>query len=101
VSIDRNPGVALLWSTRGYTTVRDSEKGGLLFRIGDALSVRCYAEGRLATTDEIVHSVATGLPLLHEIARKESQRAVRALRDQTLIACSLLGIEGIDVWVMA
>lgn len=69
-SIDRNPGVTLLWTTRSYTTWKPSS-GGILIEIGDPLAVEWWSEGRAATRAEVEESVRTGMPFLEEKARQE------------------------------
>lgn len=68
--ITRNPGVAMLWNTREYETFGDG-KGGILIQMGEPESVSWYAEGRLATRAEVLHSIDSGLPNLEAIARTE------------------------------
>lgn len=89
--IRRNPGVALVWLTRKYELVRDHQ-GGVLFRVGDPVAVRRFAEGREATIDELQHSIETGLPALREIAERQGPDALLALDQETRAAARLLGI---------
>jgi hypothetical protein len=67
-SIDRNPGVSMLWITRTYEIWRP-DTGGVLIEIGPAESVEWWYEGRAATRAEVAESVRTGLPFLEEKAR--------------------------------
>lgn len=69
-AITRNPGVAMLWITRQYEVFR--APNGYLIQMGEPESVEWYACGRLATRDEVVESIETGLPNLEAIARTES-----------------------------
>jgi hypothetical protein len=69
VGIKRNPGLAMLWTTKGYTTWKPPG-GGILFDIGDPASVRWLCEGREATRAEVMESIETGLPLLLEQAQR-------------------------------
>jgi hypothetical protein len=88
VAILRNPGVALVWSSRTWTTFRDPD-GGLLFDIGDPTATAWYAEGRPAIRAEVLHSIDTGLPLLR--AEAERQRGgVEELSRMTDRALQLL-----------
>lgn len=97
--IERNPGVTLVWTTRGYRVVRAPRPAGgdgILFQIGEPRHVECYAEGRRATTDEVLHSVVTGLPRLLEAARQDavaglSMAPILALRDQVAVGLVMLG----------
>jgi hypothetical protein len=69
VMIRRNPGVTMLWTTRGYRVYPDG--GGLLFDIGTPEHVEWWSEGKPATRAQVEASVASGLPLLEEIARQQ------------------------------
>jgi hypothetical protein len=66
--IRRNPGVALLWTTKSYTLFPDGN-GGVLLRMGPPEALEWWAEGRAATRQEVEESVRTGLPALEELAR--------------------------------
>jgi hypothetical protein len=68
-AIKRNPGVACIWTTRGYETFRD--KGGFLFTPGEPTTVEWFAEGRIATRAEVVESIDSGMPILMDSARAE------------------------------
>lgn len=80
VMIERNPGVTLLWTTRGYSPFGDGN-GGVLFRIGDPEAVEWFREGRAATREEVEESVRTGLPILADIAGRQ-EGAMKALAIQ-------------------
>jgi hypothetical protein len=73
VMITRNPGVALVWSTRTWAPFK--APGGALFNIGDPTAVRWYAHGRVATRDEVLAAIDAGLPALREIAEAEGAGA--------------------------
>ena len=88
ISIPRNPGVALLWTTRSWKV--EPEGRGVLFRLGDPTRVEWYAEGREATRAEVMASIETGLPTLQEMATQEGQRAVAALETQVADALELV-----------
>jgi len=83
--IERNPGVALVWITRGTRTKRDPD-GGILFDIGDPLEVLWYAEGRPATRAEVLASIESGLPLLAEVAAEEGAEKVLARMAERALA---------------
>lgn len=94
VGLKRNPGVALVWVTKRYTVMRVAN--GVLFQMGDPVSVRCYTEGRPSTPEEIRHSVETGLPLLAAGAEEETNpirrfRGEEELQRRTKEALQLLG----------
>ncbi|MBA3354982.1 MAG: hypothetical protein H0U18_03390 [Pyrinomonadaceae bacterium] len=66
IGLTRNPGVAGLWTVESYSTFGDG-KGGVLFHIGEPYRcVEWYCMGRLATREEVIDSVASGMPLLLE-----------------------------------
>ena len=70
VFIERNPGVAALWMTRGYRRFTP-RGGGVLISVGDPTDVAWYREGRVATRAEILASLESGFPILREAAEKE------------------------------
>lgn len=80
IALKRNPGAVCIWLTRSYRTVRD-HMGGILFRLGDPESVTWFAEGRIATRAEIMHSIDAGLPLLRQIADSDGPDAMQALQE--------------------
>jgi hypothetical protein len=88
IALMRNPGVALVWTTRKYKPVSDG-MGGVLFNIGEPTDVRWYAEGREATRDEVLASINSGLPSLRELAEQE-RGGVAALEQQTAKALELI-----------
>jgi hypothetical protein len=70
--IKRNPGVAMLWHTRGYELFRVGEPNpGYLITMGEPESVDWYAEGRRATREEVMESVESGLPAQLALARRD------------------------------
>ena len=71
-AIARNPGVAMLWITRQYEVYPDRlGKGRYLIQMGEPERVEWYAEGRLATREEVMASIDSGLPNLEALARQE------------------------------
>lgn len=91
IMLDRNPGVSLVWLTR-QATAFPTQVGheGLLFNVGVPVQVRFYREGRIATRDEIMESIASGLPALRELAEAQGDFAVAALEEQYEEALELL-----------
>jgi hypothetical protein len=87
--LKRNPGVAVVYVSRGYETFNDGS-GGILIRMGEPSSVMCYTEGRESTLEEIAESVRTGLPTLEAMAIAEGADAVRQLAKMTATAARLL-----------
>jgi hypothetical protein len=66
VAIDRNPGVALIWSSRTWRPFQAWDGSGTLFDLGDPSTVRWFAHGREATRTEVLTSVNSGMQILEE-----------------------------------
>lgn len=79
--LKRNPGVALVWVTKSFTSIR-GVGSEVLFRIGDPEKTLWFCEGRIATREEVMRSIDTGLPLLREIAEQDGADAVEMLERQ-------------------
>lgn len=78
----RNPGVALVWSTRDwkpFAAPRADGGQGVLFTFGEPTETLWFAQGRAATREEVERSIETGLPLLRELAEAEGPKALAAL----------------------
>lgn len=88
IHLDRNPGAVALYQTGSYTPFKEGE--GILFRLGRPIKVDWYANGRLATREEILDSIDGGLPFLTEIAEAEGPGAVFELGRLTGEAMKLL-----------
>jgi len=69
IAITRNPGVAMLWSTREYEVFR--VENGILIQMGNPTAVEWYAHGRPATRAEVDASIEGGLPSLLNLARQQ------------------------------
>ena len=90
--IQRNPGVALVWSTRRFQ-VFSPDGRGLLFRLGDPERVYWWAEGREATRAEVLASVDSGYPLLLSEAQQGGADDVAVLERYRTQALTLLPAE--------
>jgi len=77
VMITRNPGVALVWTSRDWHPF--TVDNGVLWYIGSAVTVEWFAHGRDATRAEVLDSIDSGLPLLREVAEKEGPEALLEL----------------------
>ena len=86
--IKRNPGAVAVWITRGYKPF--AVPGGRLFTFDDPVQVDWYAQGRVATRDEVMASITSGLPLLQAEAATEGPQAVAALKRMTAKAMQYL-----------
>lgn len=79
VMIERNPGVTLVWISKSYRLMRvsasEGAESGVLLMMGDPVETLWWAEGRPATRQEILDSIASGLPLLREQAEKDGPPA--------------------------
>jgi hypothetical protein len=88
--IPHNPGVALVWITKRYRlwpvpedAIRQAgAQPGVLFEMGEPLTIECYREGREATRAEVAAAIERGLPYLRETALSQGPRAVAALIGQ-------------------
>lgn len=89
IMLKRNPGVALLWSTRKYQLFRDGQ-GGVLFDIGEPTDVRWYVEGRPARRGEVLESIESGLPSLRQLAEEEGAKATAELDRRVIRALALV-----------
>ena len=76
-SITRNPGCTALVTTKKYVLFRAPEgsaSSGWLIDMGNFERVEWFAEGRSATSEEVAHSIETGMPLLKEQCDQESSQ---------------------------
>jgi len=92
LAIARNPGVTLLWTTKGYRPFGDGA-GKILIRIGEPESIEFFKDGRQATRAEIDESVRTGLPILADAAKSEGEDAEAELERYIARFNSLLPAE--------
>ncbi len=84
VLLERNPGVALVWTTRSYKPFRpDRGEDGILYQIGQPTGVSWWANGRAATRAETLASIESGLPALVEACKLDGDPAA-ATRDLDL-----------------
>jgi len=90
IMLERNPGVALVWTTTHYAKFAAPGGPGFLFDIGEPDSVAFYAQGRPATRAEVLASIESGLPTLREMAEADGPEAVAALDEQTAAALELI-----------
>jgi hypothetical protein len=75
IMIKRNPGVALVWTTRRWAWKNDPGAGGYLAHLGDPTETLWFAEGREATREEITASIDSGLELLQAHAAEDDNPA--------------------------
>ena len=87
--IRRNPGVALLWHSKGFGAFSDG-RGGVLFDMLEPDGVEWFAHGRAATRAEVEHSIETGLPALREVAERDGPAALEELERRRLAILPLL-----------
>jgi hypothetical protein len=86
--IDRNPGVCCLWTTNRWRLFKAGN--GLLYRLGDPTSATFYAEKRLASREEVLASIESGMPILRRLAEEDGIKAVVALESEYCRALQLL-----------
>jgi hypothetical protein len=89
ITLARNPGVTLVWVSKGYGTFSTPD-GGRLIRLGEPTLLEWYAHGRAATRPEIMASIESGLPLLQEAAEKDGADAVAELAKQVAVGLALV-----------
>jgi hypothetical protein len=77
-AIERNPGVALVWTSAFWQPFR-APNGQLLFHIGEPLVVMWFAEARSATREEVMASIDSGYPILRAMAEQEGLEAILEL----------------------
>ena len=94
--VERNPGVALVWITKGYRILRQPG-GSPLFRMGEPRHILAFARGLQATSAEIEESVRSGLPVLVEAATQDGPGAMTELAHELRTACALLGINRVPL----
>lgn len=69
-AITRNPGVTMLWTTNTYSVFNDGHDKPLI-TFGEPTSVEWYACGRIATREQVMASIDSGLPALVAVAQKQ------------------------------
>jgi hypothetical protein len=97
--LTRNPGVTLVWTSSTYkrTPVGNSH----LWNIGTPVSVRAFREGRPATQEELMASIASGLPKLAEAAADDGHAGMRMLSQMVVQACQVLNLNSGELLEMA
>lgn len=88
ISIDRNPGVTLVWITKSYKIIRLDR--GVLFDIGPLEEALWYARGRAATREEVTASIESGLPQLEAAAKEDGEQALDLLAKRKEAAMAFL-----------
>lgn len=88
VMVERNPGVALVWTTRSHKPFR--APGGVLFNLGEPVETLWFAHGRPASRDEVLASIESGFPLLRAAADVDGAEAVAMLDAQLEVALRLV-----------
>lgn len=72
-AILRNPGVACVWISDQPFSIK-GVPNGVLFDLPQPTEVRFYAEGRVASIEQVARSIDTGLPLLLEVCVNDQER---------------------------
>lgn len=76
--IDRNPGVVCVWETKEYRLFDDGN-GRPLFDVGEPSGATFWREGRLASQEEVLESVRTGMHHLWAEAIEQGPQALLEL----------------------
>jgi hypothetical protein len=94
IHLDRNPGVACLWTTDQFFPFRPhAGNTGWLIRLAKPTKVEWLAEGRPATRAEVMASIDSGYPALLQMAQAECAAAVTELEEQRGAAMQFLPAE--------
>lgn len=81
VFLTRNPGCTCIWVTRSYQPFQAGEtKEEWLIRLDEPTDVYWYAFGKTATREQVLEAMDSGMPLLQEMAHKESPKAEEMLK---------------------
>lgn len=70
-AIQRNPGIAMLWTCRDYS-IWKPQPNQVLITMGEPEKVEFFRCGKPATRAEVLASIESGLPHLATIARTEN-----------------------------
>jgi hypothetical protein len=89
IGIRRNPGVTVLWTCLDYRLFNDG-RGNILFKVGEPKHVERWAEGRAASSEELLASLDSGYPLLVDEAEKDG--SVGELEQYKQLAYRVLGL---------
>lgn len=73
--IERNPGCVCVWTTLSYKPFKVA-KDDWLITMGDPVDTRWYAEGHMASREQVLASVDSGYPILLDEARKEGPESI-------------------------
>jgi hypothetical protein len=86
--IMRNPGCCLIWVCRGYGIF--GVHNGWLIKLPPPERTIWYAEGRMATRNEVMESIDSGFPILRDMAQSEGDEAIGELNAAYKRAMELL-----------
>jgi hypothetical protein len=81
VMLLRNPGVALVYTSRTFDIFRVDN--GVLWDMGEPTAMEWFAEGREAHLVEVLASIESGLPTLATVAAEEGEDALAELARRT------------------
>lgn len=81
--IARNPGAMCLWTVEQYRTWKPAP-GEILFDIGEPVAVEWWSKGRAATREEVEASIASGLPILQDLAERDLKPGAVAFLAQSI-----------------
>jgi hypothetical protein len=78
IMIERNPGVTCLWTTLSYSLWNAGN--GLLYELSEPTNLAFYTQKRIATREEVLASIDSGMPILRELAEREGEAASAELQ---------------------
>jgi hypothetical protein len=83
--IKRNPGVIVIWQVRNKVKLWHDGKGGMLFDIGNPDKVTWWKEGRVATNQECIDAVNSGIQALLDVCQDDNDRNEVSRRRDELV----------------
>jgi hypothetical protein len=86
IMIERNPGVCAVYITKDYKFDR---RTGIL-KMGEPENVTWWARGRIATREEVMEGMDSGLPILRKLAKEDGIEAEKLLDKQYQVALEYL-----------
>lgn len=91
VMLERNPGVTLIYVTDSYRPFNTAAGApGSLFKLSAPINWSWWARGRIATRDEIIAAIDSGLPLLRSFAEQDGKEAIAEFNRHVGLAMAMI-----------